>query len=621
MTDENNPFKIALKNISHLKESITLFSCLLKLKELNKESYFYTGEVKTSFLYSFLVKKYTDYYTDEVDFISFFNLCKKTNCTYMDLNHLLNNFQIVDEENENKNIYLREKVLKNHYHSCSFKKAVLSIIDKKLLKKDSNFDSIIISFAKNNEVSILQYLIDEKVITVNDFFKEESYEAPLFFYINSYSGFQKLWNQNPTINLSLLSKKVIKSNEYTNNSMQIKYTNFLQKLVALSNRSISNNESKKIKDCFENFKKTYDEIKTKMNFTNQENVEQSFSNLMNYAVENNAKIAMFLIKNKEYKKYLSSKKEYLFTLMNTSFNNGLYELIEYIFKSKINQLFNLIPEEKILLKILTKPEKIKKYGKRQIKFITLLLNNCIENKLLNSEITHELFTNFFNNHSQNLSLKIKKNEFNQYKVDMSFECTYRAREENILELLIYAINEKNLSLTQQYESLNMQTYLEKLFYDALNNNDLINEFFLLGNEKQLHYKGFKNLSNQLKIDFFNNISDNMYLSNFTEKYLKEDIHFDKNKIIMVNNYQSIKRFTFSLHKMLDGFDLSVFPVNFFDKKATIYLQESLRNYINTINNQDVYKTIISLESNIEKNKLENNLKNSFLKQSIKKNKI
>ena len=58
MINENNPFQIALKSISTLKDAIVLLSCLLKVKELNREQYFYNGNSQESFLFKFLNKKF-----------------------------------------------------------------------------------------------------------------------------------------------------------------------------------------------------------------------------------------------------------------------------------------------------------------------------------------------------------------------------------------------------------------------------------------------------------------------------------------------------------------------------------------------------------------------------------
>lgn len=606
MTDENNPFKIALQNISHIKESITLFTCLLKLKELNKEEYFYNGEIGKSFLYSFLTKRYNDYYLDEVDFISFFSLCKKTKSLYMDINYLLNNVQVINEDNENNKIYLREKILKSSYHSVLFKKSILTLIDKKLLKKDDNFDSIIISFARNNEVGILQYLIDEKVIDVNDIFTEEGYEAPLMYYINSYTSFQKLINQNNNINLNLLSKKIIKSQD-NNFELEYKYNNILQKIILISNRGISSNEIKKNKECFDNFKKTYEDLKYKINFEDTKNITQSFSNLINYSISNNIKIAMFIIKNKSYKNFIFSEKNYIYQLINKALTNGAYDIIEFLFKNKIDKLLAVTTENEIILNILNKPEKIKKFGKKQINFIHILLQHCLKNKLFDSSLNHDLLIGMMNNNNQNITFKLNKDEMNNNYVTLYFEPTYKAKDENILELLNYNINEKNLSLTQKYPEITNQNYLEKLFYQALNNSELIHEFFIKGNEKQNQYKGFKTLNEDLKIEFFNSLSENMYLINFTDQYIKEDSNFDKNKMIRVNTYQSIRKVTSLLISMIEDFNLQLFPENFFDKKATLYLKDAIKNYINTINNKVIYDKFSLLESNVEKNKLEKNI--------------
>lgn len=621
MTDENNPFKIALKNISNLKESIVLFSCLLQVEELNKPNYFSNGDVSSSFLYLFLNKKYSDYYEQDIDFLSFFELCKKTNLPCMDLNYILNHHQIIDHEHEDKNIFLREKILKSKYHSQIFKKAVLKKIDTKLLIKDKNFDSIIISFAKNNEIELIQYLIDEKIINVNDYFKENQYIAPVIFYINSYVFIKKFIQNNTQIDLALLAKKTINKDMEVGIRTEENYINIFQKVMVILTRNSTDNIKKKNKEVLEKFKDFYLLTENKVTFSSEEKNINSLFNLFSQTINDNPKIYLLLLKNIKYKKLILSKNEYVSRLILSSFQNNSYEFIQKIFKNKIEKIFDFVDKEDVVTNLLFKSEKIKKYNKTQIKFIDNLLK-CSAHEFLNDDkINHNLMLKLFKKEIQNVRLRISIDENNIFFAKLDFDSSYQAKENNIIEIVNHNIEYKKLDLENKYFELDGENYLQKLFYESLNGNDNLNEFFFYGNKKENSFKGFIFLSEDRKIDFFKTMSDSLYIPNFYENYKNDIPNFNKNKIINIKEYQAIRKIAFSLSKMIDGFNLSKFPSDFYDKEATIYLKDTLRDYVRTLNNYTVVNNINALESNIEKIKLEAIINDKNALNNKRKNKI
>ena len=234
------------------------------------------------------------------------------------------------------------------------------------------------------------------------------------------------------------------------------------------------------------------------------------------------------------------------------------------------------------------------------------------------EITHDVLDTVFKNTQQNLSINLNHNNDGSLNVSLSNNTNYYAREYNIVNLLAYNIEHKKLDILKKYEYLNNQSYLSKLFYEIIKNGENLTDFFFYGNESQSQYKGFESLSLENKKLFFNELSSNLYLSFFESKYVEKNPEFDRKNIIKINHHQVIKNILHCLFKMTKNFDINEFPIDFFDKEATMFLMDELKKSAFNLNSNQVNNMLTSIESSIEKRKLESIIANDKLVKSNKK---